>query len=94
MIATINNKNIEIARRDRIRGTICFALGIVLVIFRWGLIGMCLESFGFLNLFGNFLPIVLTVGRQIPVISTILDVPVISQAADFLAGKSKPKCSV
>ena len=43
---------------------------------------------------GNFLPIVITVGRQIPGISTVLDLPVISQAVDFLAGKSRPKCSV
>ena len=81
-------------RRDRIRGTICFFLGIVLVIMRWGLIGMSIEAFGFLNLFGNFLPTVLTVARQIPGLSTVLDFPVVSQAADFIAGKTRPKYSV
>ena len=81
-------------RRDRIRGTVCFVLGIILVLLRWGLFGIVLEGFGFLNLFGNFLPIVLTVGRQIPGLSIVLDLPVISHAADYLAGKTRPKCSV
>lgn len=61
---------------------------------RWGLIGMALEGFGFLNLFGNFLPTVLTVARQLPGLRTILDFPVISHAADFIAGKTRPKYSV
>jgi hypothetical protein len=61
---------------------------------RWGIIGMCLEGFGFLNLFGNFLPTVLSVGRQIPYLSTVLDLPVVSQTADFVAGKTRPKYSV
>ena len=81
-------------RRDRIRGTVCFVLGIILVLLRWGLFGIVLEGFGFLNLFGNCLPIVLTVGRQIPGLSIVLDLPVISHAADYLAGKTRPKCSV
>ena len=81
-------------RRDRARGTVCFFLGIVLVVMRWGLIGMALEAFGFLNLFGNFLPTVLTVARQLPGLRTILEFPLISQAADFIAGKTRPKYSV
>lgn len=81
-------------RRDRIRGTICFFLGIALVLMRWGLIGICIEAFGFLNLFGNFLPTVLTVGRQIPGLKVILDLPGLSQFADFVVGKTRPKYSV
>jgi Got1/Sft2-like family len=79
---------VSLTRRDRIRGTICFFLGIVMVI------GMCIEGFGFLNLFGNFLPTVLAVARQIPGLSTVLDLPVVAQAADFIAGKTRPKYSV
>lgn len=55
---------------------------------------MALEIFGFLNLFGNFLPTVLTVGRQLPVIGKILDLPIIAQTVDFIAGKTRPKYSV
>jgi hypothetical protein len=80
-------------RRDRIRGTICFFLGILLVLFRrWSIIGLGLEAFGFLNLFGNFLPTVLVVCRQLPVISTVLDLPLIAPTVDYLAGR--PKYSV
>ena len=61
---------------------------------KWGIIGMCLEGFGFLNLFGNFLPTVLGVARQLPILSTILDFPIITQIADFIAGKTRPKYSV
>ena len=82
------------ARRDRIRGTVCFFLGIVLVLMRWGLVGMLLEGFGFINLFGNFLPTVLSFARQIPYLSTILDLPVVADVLDMIAGKSLPKYSV
>lgn len=82
-------------RRDRIRGSVCFFLGIVLVVLRWGLIGIALEAFGFLNLFGNFLPTVLTFARQIPYIGPFLDAPFIAPTVDFLAGKTtRPKYSV
>jgi hypothetical protein len=61
---------------------------------RWGLLGICVEGFGFLNLFGNFLPVVVTVGRQIPGLSVILDLPGVAQTVDFIAGKARPKYSV
>ena len=81
-------------RRDRIRGTVCLVLGILLVLMKWGILGVALEGFGFLNLFGNFLPVALNLARQVPFLSVILDLPVISQAADFVAGKTRPKYSV
>lgn len=55
---------------------------------------MILEGFGFINLFGNFLPTVVGFGRQIPGLSSILDTPVISHIVDFVAGKSGSKYSV
>ena len=81
-------------RSDRIRGSILFFGGIVLVLLRWGLIGLIVEAFGFINLFGNFLPAVLSVARQVPYLSSILDFPVVSHAVDFLARKTRPKYSV
>ncbi|RYG66855.1 hypothetical protein EON64_08795 [archaeon] len=78
-------------RRDRIRGTVCFFLGIVLVLLRYSVVGILIELFGFLNLFGNFLPTVLTVSRQIPGVGYVLDLPLIAPAVDFLAGKTLPK---
>ena len=40
------------ARKEKIRGTICFFGGILLVFLKWPFIGMLVEMFGFLNLFG------------------------------------------
>jgi hypothetical protein len=40
------------ARKQKIRGTICFLGGIILVFLKWPFVGMIVETFGFLNLFG------------------------------------------
>jgi len=40
------------ARKQKIRGTVCFLGGILLVFLKWPFIGMVVETFGFLNLFG------------------------------------------
>lgn len=40
------------ARKQKIRGTVCFLGGILLVFFKWPFVGMVVETFGFLNLFG------------------------------------------
>lgn len=40
------------ARKQKIRGTVCFLGGIILVFCRWPFIGVIVETFGFLNLFG------------------------------------------
>jgi len=40
------------ARKQKIRGTACFLGGILLVFFKWPFVGMIIETFGFLNLFG------------------------------------------
>ena len=40
------------ARKQKLRGTVCFIGGILLVFFKWPFIGMLIETFGFLNLFG------------------------------------------
>ena len=38
-------------QKKRIKGTICFVLGLVLILLRFPKIGFLLESFGFVNLF-------------------------------------------
>ena len=78
----------------KVRGSALFFAGFLLVMMRWGFIGVLIEAFGFLNLFGSFLPTVLMFLRQVPFLSRVLDLPGLSQAADFIAGKTKPKYSV
>jgi len=40
------------ARKQKVRGTLCFLGGILLVFLKWPFIGFVVEIFGFLNLFG------------------------------------------
>ncbi|EAU91323.2 golgi transporter [Coprinopsis cinerea okayama7 len=74
------------ARKQKIRGSICFFGGILLVFLKWPFIGMIVETFGFLNLFGDFFPVVVTFLRQLPFIGNILSLPYIRGFVDRLAG--------
>ena len=40
------------ARKQKLRGTACFLGGVLLVFFKYPFIGVLVETFGFLNLFG------------------------------------------
>jgi hypothetical protein len=74
------------ARKEKLRGTICFLGGIVMVFFKWPFFGMIVETFGFLNLFGDFFPVVITFMRQLPFIGTILSLPGIRTVVDKISG--------
>merc|ERR1712107_429389 len=58
--------------RHRLRGTACFFVGIIVVLFGWPVTGMLIEMFGFINLFGNFFPVFLKYaikfGQQLPLV--------------------------
>jgi len=74
------------ARKQKLRGTACFIGGILLVFLKWPFIGMIVETFGFLNLFGDFFPVILTFLRQLPFIGNLLSLPYVRDVADRLAG--------
>lgn len=57
----------------RLRGTICFCIGVVLVIAGHPIFGMLVEIFGIVNLFGNFFPQALPFLRRIPFIGPAFD---------------------
>eukprot|EP00741_Cyanophora_paradoxa_P007278 tig00001095_g7041.t1 len=71
-------------QKRKLRGSICFFGGISLVLLGWTFFGMCLEMFGFLNLFGDFFPIAVAFMRRLPVIGPILSMPGVKQAIDKL----------
>ena len=58
--------------RKRLRASVCFFLGILLVMMGYCFLGLCLQGFGFLNLFGNFFPMVIRVLEVTPLIGTVL----------------------
>lgn len=74
------------ARKQKLRGTACFIGGILLVFLKWPFVGMVVETFGFLNLFGDFFPVILTFLRQLPFIGTFLTLPYVRDMADRLVG--------
>ncbi|KAM3581993.1 Golgi Transport [Umbelopsis sp. WA50703] len=66
-------------RREKIRGTLCFLGGILLVFLRWPFVGFGVEIFGFLNLFGDFFPVIFGFLRRLPIIGAILSHPAVSR---------------
>jgi len=74
------------ARRQKLGGTACFVFGIFLVFIKWPVTGMIFESFGVLNLFGDFFPVILSFLRQIPLIGNFLLLPGVRQVTEKLAG--------
>lgn len=54
------------------RATACLALGLFLVFVGWPIVGILLEGFGLLNLFGNMFPVAMIVLKQMPVIGPLL----------------------
>ena len=58
-------------RPEKLRATICLALGAFLVLIGSPIFGMALEIFGILNLFGNMFPIVMMMMKQMPIVGTM-----------------------
>lgn len=54
--------------KARMRASTFFFIGIFFVLCRWCLLGICLQLFGALNLFGNFIPMILRVLESTPII--------------------------
>lgn len=69
-------------QRQRLRGTICFALGVTMVFMKWTFSGIVVEAFGFINLFGDFFPLLLASARKIPILGNILCLPGIKEFID------------
>jgi Got1/Sft2-like family len=53
------------------RATACLALGIFLVFLGSPVLGIALEVFGLLNLFGNMFPLVAVLIKQVPFVGTL-----------------------
>jgi len=69
------------SRRQKLKGTAAFAVGILLILLRWPITGFVIELYGIFILFGDFLITVGQVAGNIPVIG-----PYIKQVLETLAG--------
>merc|ERR1712077_132991 len=70
----------------KIKGSTAFFGGILVVLFGYPLIGMIIESYGFIVLFSGFFPVAINFLRRIPVLGSILNLPGISSAVFYLSG--------
>ncbi|KAJ1363386.1 putative Golgi transport protein 1 [Parelaphostrongylus tenuis] len=73
----------------KLKGSLLFFGGIFIVLFGWPLIGIIAELWGFVLLFGGFLPGIVNLLRSIPGISTITYLPGIRQVFDRLTPQSR-----
>jgi Got1/Sft2-like family len=62
-------------QREKSRATSCLVVGIVLVFYGFPVLGMLLELFGLLNLFGNMFPLLTLILRQVPGIGALFQPP-------------------
>ncbi len=72
----------------RWRGILTFWGGVMMVMSGWPMTGMFIETFGFINLYGQFFPLALTFLRSLPFVGPLLNLPVVSTVVDKIAGKS------
>ncbi|KAG5880119.1 hypothetical protein JTB14_027056 [Gonioctena quinquepunctata] len=75
-------------QRHKVKGSLAFFGGIALVLLRWPLVGMIVETYGFILLFSGFFPVAINFLRRVPVLGTILNLPFISSIVNRLAGDS------
>jgi len=74
-------------QRHKIKGSVSFFSGIVVVFLGWPLVGMLVEFYGFILLFGGFLPVAINFIRRLPGLNVVLNLPGISSVVDKLEGR-------
>ena len=62
-----------------------------MVLLGWPVIGMVIEIYGFIALFGGFFPMAINVLRCLPVTGTILSLPGISNVCDTIVNQAETK---
>lgn len=72
------------------RATTCFFAGVFIVLWGRPMIGLCIQAFGFINLFGDFFPVALRFARTLPVIGAILRLPILAPVLDRFLNASRP----
>lgn len=73
-------------RPAKLRGSVCFALGVLMILFKWSFFGFLVEMFGVLGLFGEFFPTLVQFLRSLPLIGPLLQHPLVAPVVDKLAG--------
>ncbi|KAG9148654.1 hypothetical protein Leryth_019156 [Lithospermum erythrorhizon] len=77
-------------KRSNYKGTISFGSGFFLVVVGWPIIGMMLESYGFVVLFSGFWPTLAVFLQKIPILGWLVQQPYIRSFFDRYRGKRVP----
>ncbi|CAK7237401.1 Golgi Transport [Sporothrix curviconia] len=64
------------ARKQKVKGTAAFFSGLLLILMRWPLIGFCVELYGIMVLFGDFLGTIAAFARNVPVVGPYIGIAV------------------
>ncbi|KUI56817.1 Protein transport protein GOT1 [Cytospora mali] len=64
------------ARKNKAKGTAAFFGGLALILMRWPLIGFCIELYGIMVLFGDFLGTIAGFARSVPVVGPYIGVAI------------------
>ncbi|XP_015607266.1 vesicle transport protein GOT1B isoform X2 [Cephus cinctus] len=75
-------------QRHKLKASISFFGGVIVVLMGWPIVGMIVETYGFVLLFSGFLPVAINFLRRVPVLGTLLNMPGLSRILDMLAGDS------
>ncbi|KAL8104159.1 hypothetical protein AgCh_028409 [Apium graveolens] len=77
-------------KRSNYKGTISFGAGFFLVVIGWPILGMMLETYGFIILFSGFWPTLAVFVQKIPIIGWVFQQPFIRSFIDRYRGKRVP----
>uniref|UniRef100_T1DFG4 Putative vesicle-mediated transport n=1 Tax=Psorophora albipes TaxID=869069 RepID=T1DFG4_9DIPT len=75
-------------QKHKAKASIAFFGGIAIVLLGYPLIGMLIETYGFILLFSGFFPVAINFLRRVPILGNFLNMPGISKIVDRLAGDS------
>eukprot|EP00003_Mantamonas_plastica_P002320 TRINITY_DN1175_c0_g1_i10.p3 TRINITY_DN1175_c0_g1~~TRINITY_DN1175_c0_g1_i10.p3 ORF type:complete len:144 (+),score=7.94 TRINITY_DN1175_c0_g1_i10:654-1085(+) len=91
IIGPLSTLNFFFPEHDRLskwQATLCFFGGILLILKGWTFIGLFIELYGVVRLFGAIFPQVLSVLRNLPIVGSIFRAPWLKRMASQAAGKS------
>ena len=73
-------------QKHKWKASLAFFTGIAVVLIGWPTIGMCVEVYGFILLFRGFFPAAITFLTRVPVLGTVLSLPLINKVVYWLGG--------
>lgn len=74
----------------RYQGSAFFFTGVILVLLKFAVIGMLIESVGLFFLFSGFIPKIILFMRSVPVVSAIFYLPFVDSIAQKMSGATLP----